>query len=742
MEYREFLESKRIVHSSEGLNIPKEKLSPLLFPWQQDITEFGLSKGKAAIFADCGLGKTPMQLEYAKEVHQHTRQDVLVLAPLAVAQQTTREAEKFDIPVNLCRDLQDVKHGINITNYDRLDKFNPRYFGGVVLDESSILKNYMGKTKRAILNAFQGMSYKLACTATPSPNDNMELLNHSEFLDVMTSSEALAIWFINNTMAAGSYRLKHHAVNDFWEWVSSWAISISKPSDLGYPDDGFILPPLNLNEVIIPVDQRDLTGAKLFRDIDMNATAFHREKRLTTEARAQATAEMTRAHNDQILIWCDTNYEADELRRRIPEAVEVRGSDSIDRKEQAALDFVDGKTRVLISKPTIFGYGLNFQHCHRSVFCGMNYSFELFYQAVRRLWRFGQLNPVDIHLVLGETEKHILDTVKSKQALYEEMKSNMVTAMIANHQKNTQGVKYKMDYVRKEESGQNWTAICGDCVEEIRKIPDNSVHLPIFSPPFSNLYIYSDSYRDMGNVKNHEEFFINFEYLVPELYRITVPGRLCVVHCKNLQRFKGRDGAAGIYDFRGDVIRSMEKFGWQYHSEVCIWTDPVREMQRTKAHGLLYKQLRKDASYSRQGMAEYLAVFRKWPDDYQDPEPVTHTKEDFPLEIWQRYASPVWFDIQRTDVLNAAIAREDEDEKHLAPLQLGVIERVIELWTNPGDIVFSPYMGVGSEIYQAVKMGRRGIGIELKERYWTWSVRYLRQLEDTMNQISLFDEVS
>lgn len=262
----------------------------------------------------------------------------------------------------------------------------------------------------------------------------------------------------------------------------------------------------------------------------------------------------------------------------------------------------------------------------------------------------------------------------------------------------------------------------GDCVQIIKQLPDNSVHFPIFSPPFANLYIYSNNLADMGNCKNHEEFFKQFDYLIPELLRITVPGRLCAVHCKNLVKYKGRDGRSGIYDFRGDIIKHFEKYGWQYHSEVCIWTDPVLEMQKTKSQGLLYKQLRKDSSYSRQGMPDYLVIFRKWTEDYEDAEPVTHTKEIFPLEMWRKYASPVWFDIRRTNVLNCKLTRENEDEKHICPLQLDVIERAIELWTNPDDIVFTPFLGIGSEAYQALKMGRRAVGIELKESYFNQAV--------------------
>lgn len=280
----------------------------------------------------------------------------------------------------------------------------------------------------------------------------------------------------------------------------------------------------------------------------------------------------------------------------------------------------------------------------------------------------------------------------------------------------------------------------GDCIEVVPGLPDNSVHLSVFSPPFSSLYTYSDSERDMGNCADDDEFFVHFDFLISELYRVTVPGRLCAVHCKNLVNYKGRDGKAGIRDFRGEIIRHFVAQEWAYHSEVCIWKDPVIEMQRTKAHGLLYKQLRRDSSFSRQGLAEYLLLFRKWPESDETPiEPVTHTHESFPLEMWQRYASPVWFDIQQTNVLNVQIAREDKDDKHLCPLQLDVIERSIELWTNPGDVVLDPFAGVGSTGYMALKMDRRFAGVELKESYYRQAVANLESAERERDQPTLLD---
>jgi DNA modification methylase len=285
----------------------------------------------------------------------------------------------------------------------------------------------------------------------------------------------------------------------------------------------------------------------------------------------------------------------------------------------------------------------------------------------------------------------------------------------------------------------------GDCVQVIKQLPNESVHFQIFSPPFANLYIYSDDLADMGNCKNSDEFFIQFDFLIPELYRVLKPGRLCAVHCKDLVKYKNRDGMAGIYDFSGDIIKHFEKFRFQYHSRITIWKDPVTEMQRTKAHGLLWKQLRKDSTFSRMGMPDYILLFRKWADDEEIIEPVTHTMEDFPVRKWQQYASPVWeyestpvwWDIQQTNVLNVKSAKDDKDEKHICPLQLDVIERLIELYSNPDDVVFTPFLGIGSEAYVALKMGRKAIGVELKESYFNQAVTYCKDITNN-DQISFF----
>jgi len=446
-DYSNLLDSKRLSFENQGIEVDRDEIHSILFDFQKDITHHSLKKGKFAVFAKFGLGKTLIQLSWADFIHRHTNKDLLILAPLAVSRQTHREAKnKLDLDIHLCRTQDDVKPGINITNYEMLEHFNPGAFGGIVLDESSILKSFSGTRKKQILSTFENTPFKLACTATPSPNDHMELLNHAEFLSVMKSSEALSNWFINDSMKTGKYRLKKHAEKDFWRWVSTWAVSLNKPSDLGYPDDGFILPPLNIHEEILPVDISKQTDGKLFRIPELNATSYHSEKRLTAESRAKRTADIVYGRKDeQCIIWCETNYEADLLKKMIPDAVEIRGSHSPNFKEQAALDFIDGNISYLITKPKIFGFGLNFQNCHRQVFCGMSFSFEAFYQALHRLWRFGQLFPVDTYIVIGETEREILNTVRQKQKYHDELIENM-TAVMAEFSSISAKQRHKLDY--------------------------------------------------------------------------------------------------------------------------------------------------------------------------------------------------------------------------------------------------------------------------------------------------------
>lgn len=710
---------------------PPLPLHAKLFDWQEFIVNWAVRQGRCALFEDCGLGKTLQQLEWARQVATHTAGQILILCPLAVAAQTVAEAEKFGFPsVRHVHKPEEVTgEGTFITNYERLDMFLeviPR-LAGVVLDESSILKSFMGKTRIALTQAFAATPYRLCCTATPAPNDYMEFGQHAEFLGVMDSNEMLSRFFINDTMNFGTYRLKGHATGEFWKWVASWAACVSKPSDIGFSDDGFALPELKIHSHVVAVDQTDGRDGELFRNAGLSATNIHREMRMTCPARVAKTAELVNASSEPWVIWCNTNQESDELLLAIPDAIEVRGSDRPEHKEIKLGKFTRGEARVIITKPSIAGYGLNWQHCGNHAFVGLSYSFEDFYQAMRRGYRFGRTAPFHVHIVQADTETAVAAVVRRKMQQHETMREQMklAAAELRNEQDRTLVVSSATPHA----DGDNWRIYNGDCVRVAAQLADNCIDFSVYSPPFANLYIYSSDAQDMGNCADDDEFFLQYRHLIAEKLRITKPGCLTAVHCKNLVQYKGRDGRSGMRDFRGEIIRAHEDCGWQYHAEVTIWKCPVTEMTRTKAQGLLYKQLRSDSRVSRTGMAEYVAIFRKWGEGMAE-NPVAHTPEEFPLDDWQRIASPVWMDVQQTRVLNGEVARENADEKHICPLQLDVIERLLRLYTNPGDLVFSPFSGIGSEGYCAVKSGRKFVGSELKESYWKLACRHLRQAEE------------
>lgn len=728
MTYDDFIKTKVKRVLPQGFE-PMPILAPL-FPWQKHVTEWAIRQGRAALFEDCGLGKTLQQLEWARQVAEHTGQPVIILTPLAVASQTLAEACKFGIEARIVRQPEDVESGINITNYEKLDLFDGIEFAGVVLDESSILKNFTGKTRIALTERFSQTPFRLCCTATPAPNDFMEFGQHSDFLGVMPSNEMLSRFFINDTMNFGTYRLKGHARNDFWRWVATWAACIGTPSDIGFPDDGYILPELRMATHVVDVDEVAGAENELFRAPTISATTMHKEMRLTAEARAKRCAELVNGSNESWIVWCNTNYEADEIAIAIPDSAEIRGSDRPEHKERMIADFVSGKIRVLVSKPSICGFGLNWQHCRNLVFVGLSYSFEDFYQALRRSYRFGQTKKVNAHIIQARTEGAILSVIQRKIQQHDEMQAEMKIAARAFRNERDKELNMKIEIA--SETGDGWTLYNGDCVRVAKTLPDNSIDMSVYSQPFAQLYIYSDDVQDMGNCKNDEEFFKQYRFLIAEKLRIHKAGSISAVHCKNLVTYASTHGTAGIKDFRGDIIRAHVEAGWIYHSETTIWKCPVIEMQRTKAHGLLYKNLRADSRGNRMGMAEYIIFFRKWGDGMKD-NPVNHTKESFPLDRWQEWASPVWMDIQQTDVLNKTLAKEDADEKHICPLQLPIIERCVAMYSNPGDLVYSPFAGIASEGYQALRMDRRFIGSELKESYFKQACQFLSSAKAQLN---------
>ena len=714
-EYQEFLDQKKQQRVESGFVVNDEELNPALFPFQKYCVKRALAVGKFALFEDCGLGKTIQQLEWAQKVCEKIDKPVLILAPLAVISQTIKEGEKFGYVVKEIGDMdyqQDMETGIYITNYDNMEHIEAYHFGGVVLDESSILKNFQGKTRTALIDEFRNTPYKLACTATPSPNDTTEICNHSEFLDVMSRTEMLAMYFVHDGGSTSDWRLKGHAKQMFWDFVSTWAVMLNKPSDIGYDDDGYDLPPLNVVQEIVETPKRD--NGMLFNTTAVSATEYHKELRETYQIRLDRVAEMVNARpTENFIIWIGHDDEGKYLRSLLPDAIEVKGSDSKQFKKDMLLGFGRGEFRVLITKLKIAQFGLNYQNCHNQIYASLDFSFEATYQGIRRSYRFG----------------NVKDAFDKKQAAFREMQAAMTLAMNRN-------IKNQIQLQRMEVKNEYQSDYChiklGDCVQLIQEVPDESVGFSIFSPPFAELYTYSDKLEDMGNSKDYNEFFKAFKFLVGELYRVLWPGRNIAVHCMDLPIQKGKEGFIGLRDFSGMILQAFEEVGFIYHSRVTIWKNPVTEMQRTKALGLLHKQVKKDAAMSRVGIPDYLMVFRK---EGEHDHPV-HC--DISVDTWQKWASPVWMDIDYGNTLNAAAGRDSNDEKHICPLQLDTIERAIRLWTNEGDTVLTPFLGIGSEVYTAIKTGRYGIGFELKESYFNEAIKNCRNIEVESHQPTLF----
>lgn len=427
-EYLTLLERKAVQAPVRGLrDVPA--LHSAMFPHQRDVTEFLLRAGCGAAFLDTGLGKSLVSLEWGRVVAEHTRLPVLMLAPLAVSRQHAREAAKFGLSATLVRSADDLQPGVNICNYEMLHHFKPEAFGGLILDESSIIKSFTGKTTRALMAFGGSIPFKLAATATPAPNDHMELGQHSQFLGAMDSSEMLSRWFIADQRDMGRYRLKRYAVESFWSWVASWARCISKPSDIGYSDEGFALPELVLTHHTVAQDITQDTDGALFRIPNTSATEIHKEKRITADSRARVIAELVSSEPaEPWVVWVETDYEADAIMQYLPHAAEVRGSMPADVKEKRLIDFTESGG-VIVTKPSIAGFGLNWQHCARVAFVGLSFSYEQFYQAVRRCWRFGQQRPVHVHVALADTEEAIWRAVRRKQADHEDMKVHMYAAM-------------------------------------------------------------------------------------------------------------------------------------------------------------------------------------------------------------------------------------------------------------------------------------------------------------------------
>ena len=699
MEYNNFLETKKKTFIESGFEIDEEKLNPLLKDFQKFGIKTALKKGRFAFFFDCGLGKTFSQLEWAKQVSIKTNKKVLILAPLAIIEQTKNEAIKFGV---------DSKY-FDITNYEQLKNIDVSIYSGVVLDESSILKGKDGKISSMIIELFKKTSYKLCCTATPSPNDHMELGQHVHFLGHDTYENMKAMFFVQDQKIKSNdkWRLRKHAVDDFWKYVSTWSIAIDNPETLGFNSDGYYLPEIEYIEHIIKVENKT---DNLFGDVAVSATDLHKDLTRSFDLRIEKTLELVNSNDNQWLVWGLKNNETDTLSKLLPNSINVQGSDSPEYKAKYLNGFANNDFKTLITKTSIASFGMNYQNCNQMVFMSYDFKFEAFYQAVRRSYRFGQKNKVTVHILIPESQTNVRQTILKKQTQHFQRIKEMA--------KYTANQDYKQDIdivevKEKEIKTDNYWLLNGDCVEEIKKLKDNSVDYSFFSPPFSDLYTYSDDPRDFSNVKNDDEFFNHFQYLVPELNRVLKPGRLVSMHIMQGTTGIGKDGFLSIKDLRGDLIRLFQKNGFYFHAEVMIRKSPQLAAIRTKNTQLMHGQTKRDSSINRPGLADYIITFRK---EGKNEVPI---KNDIDFDTWCKLAEPVWMDINESDTIsNFRKARGMKDEKHMTPTQLTVIRNCYLLWSNKGDVCFSPFGGVGSEGCQALKMDRKSINIELKKSYF------------------------
>jgi DNA modification methylase len=787
MSYQDFLGSKRLRVLPKGKQIDPDAVNPVLFPFQRDIVLWACRKGRCLIATETGTGKTIDQLEWAKLMRERT----LILAPLSVASQTVdigRDVLGYD--VEYVRDQSQVNGHtkIFISNYEMFDHFDMSQFGAIVLDEASILKSMAGKTRRKLIDGCQDVPYRLCCSATPAPNDHTELGGQAEFLGICTTNEMLGEWFINANKdkafehngqiyvkkgpnkGGQEWRLKRHAPEDFFRWLSSWAMCLVRPSDLGYSDEGFDLPPLHIHTHFVesgyvPEGQLAFTRSAGIR----NAAEI---RQFTLPMRLEKLKEIVDDEH-QWIIWCGLNAESTAATEAFPDAVEVKGADSIEHKINTFRAFQRGDVRILVSKPTIAGMGMNFQNSWHHVFFGKNHSWELWKQARDRQYRFRQEHEVHSHVILSDVEASIWENIKRKDALNAKLREEMISRMRIYEQE-----ELGMDAEQAQETynvatmkGEGWTAMLGDSCERLQEFPDNSIHLSGYSPPFAtDLYVYSATDRDLANAHDWDTFFEHYRFIIRELLRVTMPGRLTCVHCADIPAMVRSDGFVGLKDLPGEIIRAYQEEGWIWHGRTTIDKNAQTQANRNNVKGLAFGQLAKDSSHMRSAIADYSLVFRK---PGENPIPITPVENgDMDNETWIRWARPIWFasdykcykDVKvfddfgnwtgewrvNTDFNPDGIreqhtlqgvyeSRDKDDDKHVCPLQLDVYDRWIKLYSNPGETFVDVFGGIGSGVVTAMRNGRIGIGIELKESYWRVMVKNCKKEEAEQSTSDMFD---
>lgn len=848
MEYLEFLKKKMPLATFDGYEIYLGEVNPLLLPHQAACVQWAVKGGNRALFESFGLGKSSQQIEIVRLTLSRVGGKALIVCPLGVRQEFRLDgmlagSQWLNRANDLGLDIEDIRarygvefrfirrteeiedgHDFYLTNYESIrdGRLDPTLFTVVSLDEASILRSYGSKTFQEFLPLFKGVKHRFVATATPSPNRYKELIHYAGFLGIMDTGQALTRFFQRDSTQANNLTLYPHKEREFWLWLNSWAVFLQKPSDLGFSDAGYDLPPLDVRYHEVK-SHHEMAGAEkdgqgiLFKDAAAGLQAASAEKRDSLPERIARMMEIITADpENHYIIWHDLEAERHAIKQSLPEAVAVYGSQDLDKREQSIVDFSDGKFKYLAAKPVIAGSGCNFQrHCHKAIFLGVGYKFNDFIQAIHRIHRFLQSKEVEIHIIYSEAEREILRTLQQKWSQHERLVENM-TDIIKEHGLNHLSLSdilvRTIGVERIEVKGETFTLANNDCVLEAELQPENHVDQIVTSIPFANHYEYTPSYNDFGHTDNNDHFWNQMDYLTPQLLRILKPGRIYCCHVKDRILFGNVTGAGAptVSPFHCEAIMHSRKHGFDYMGMITVVTDVVRENNQTYRLG--WSEQCKDGTKMGVGSPEYVLIFRKPQSDrtkgYADM-PVKKEKKNYTRARWQVDAHAMWrssgdrmltaddlvgmgpdklatafteytmshvYDYQHhvkvgeelelrgalpssfmslapgsldedvwTDINRMITLNTQQSQKramlHVCPLQLDIVERLINRYSNPGELIYDPFCGLGTVPYCAVKLGRKGQGSELNPQYFLDSVQYLQAIEKQVSMPTLFDMI-
>lgn len=822
--YFEFLRQKIRLADFAGFEVDDSEINPILKPHQRAIVKWAVRGGCRAIFAAFGLGKSVIQIEILRLVQKHAGGPVLICVPLGVRQEFRRDGLMLGVTFKFIRSADEMEDGhvFYLTNYESIrdGKLDPNIFTAASLDEASVLRSFGSKTYQTFLSLFENVRYRFVATATPSPNRYKELIHYAGFLGIMDTGQALTRFFQRDSTKANNLTLYPHKEREFWLWLNSWAVFLQRPSDLGFSDDGYDLPPLEVIFHEVPANhaaagtEKDGQGM-LFKNVSLGVQQASGEKRDSLDARVAKMADILRKDPDSsYILWHDLEDERHAIQKALPQAVSVYGSQDLDEREQCIVDFSDGKFQYLSAKPVIAGSGCNFQrHCHKAVFVGIGFKFNDFIQAIHRIQRFLQVHPVEIHIIHSEAEREVLSSLMDKWKAHTNMVNNM-TAIIREHGLNSLSMQdilaRTIGVERLEVSGEHFRAANNDCVLEAQAMAESSVDLIVTSIPFANHYEYTPSYNDFGHTENNDHFWQQMDFLTPELLRVLKPGRMYCCHVKDRILFGNVTGAGAptVSPFHMEATFHARKHGFDYMGMITVVTDVVRENNQTYRLG--WSEQCKDGSKMGVGSPEYILLLRKPQTDrtkgYAD-EPVKKSKDDYTRAQWQvdahafwrssgnrqltaddlsglgpdklakafteyslanvydydfhvrigkelelRGALPstfmslapgshhaeVWHDVNRMITLNGKQTQKGL-QNHVCPLQLDIVVRLINRYSNPGELVHDPFGGLMTVPYCAIRQGRRGSASELNTAYFFDGIQYLQAAEKEIAMPSLFD---